>query len=234
MTPTIHTFDELKADAEAKFPNAFSRLPSPESFHIQLRQGCTCFKIGEILGDPQDGPVSLHFRRNRVCKHDPLGDEKHILDTPFLQMESPEAKVIPKRMDAFVRYCMLARGHRACLHPPTYDFEIVFRRMCLHGMWQSEGAVRAATQSRAGEGIDEEMVDDAAITGHGTLPGDYDARASIQKSAKLLKQRPYRLLSAWKMGNHSTSTFPKNFSTSAMRRMSCAAFTVSSSPRAHQ
>jgi hypothetical protein len=56
-------------------------------------------------------------------------------------------------------------------------------------MWKGEDAVKAATQSRAGEGADEEMVDDAAITGRGNLPGNYDTPASSQKSAELLQAR---------------------------------------------
>jgi hypothetical protein len=101
-----------------------------------------------------------------VCKHVPVGDEKHILDTPLNQV------VMPKRMDAFVPYCMLVRSHRACLNPPTCVFEIVFRKMCVHEMLRIEDTLGTATQSRTGEGAGMEMIDGTEVTGHGTVSED--------------------------------------------------------------
>lgn len=116
MTPTINTFDKLEAYAEANFPNAFNRLPSPKSFHIQVRQGCTCFRIGKLLDDPQGGPVSLHFRRNGVCKHETLGNGEHILDTPFDQMAIPEARSFQSVwMHSYATACWPGANVHACI-----------------------------------------------------------------------------------------------------------------------
>jgi len=177
MATFIRTFNELKAHAEANFPDSFRNLPDPELYPIDTYDGHVRIRVGiHTRGKLTATPVWAYIGGwNGTTR---LGDfyRRYIvvddiyLYIPFKWMwsRSDGCFTISNKLDAFVRFCALAKGFETSLDEVDYDYLAVFRHLCECFPWQTYpgGSILCKKQEEAsGKRIREgqvcSIIDDA-------------------------------------------------------------------------
>jgi len=146
MATSFRTFNELKAHAEANFPDSFRNLPDPELYPIDTYDGHVRIRVGiHTRGKLTATPVWVYIGGWNGATR--LGDfyQRYITVTdiylyiPFKWMwsSSDGCFTISNKLDAFVRFCALAKGFEVSLDEVDYDYLAVFRHLCEYFPWQS-------------------------------------------------------------------------------------------------